>query len=111
MKWPPTIFHERNHTVVVTGSAPNAKRAFFLPWIEFMKAGSPCGEPYFHLFYLGGCVFDRALSHITPNYSRTCVIQTQSEEHGSAFGVAGVNQRSPAAAAAAAAAFNTDVSY
>lgn len=85
MKWPPTIFHERNYTVVVTGSAPNAKRAFFLPSIEFMKAGSPSRDPYFHLFYPGGCVFDEALSHITPNYNGTCVIQTQSEEHGGRF--------------------------
>lgn len=89
MKWPPTIFQERNYTVAVTGSAPNAKRAFFFPSIEFMKAGSPSRDSYFPIFYCGGCVFDKALSHITPNYNITCVIQTQSEERGSIFSVAG----------------------
>lgn len=108
MKWPPTVFHERNYTVVVTGSAPNAKHAFFLPSIELMKAGSPSRDSYFHIFHLGGCLLDKALSHITPNYNTTCVIQTRSEEHGSTSSVTGVNQRRRAAPSAA---FNTDVSY
>lgn len=29
MKWPQTVFHERNYALAVTGSAPNAKCAFF----------------------------------------------------------------------------------
>lgn len=72
MEWPQTIFHERNYTLAVTGSAPNAKHAFFLLSIEMKVCSLPFRDVVLKIScmnFLSRCrAVNKAPRHVLPNY-------------------------------------------
>lgn len=82
MKWPPTIFHERNYTVV--RQVP--QHQYISVCVEFIYVPFLPTRFYFILF-ISGVVSLTKQSHSLPNYKITHLSLTQLEKQGSIIDV------------------------